>query len=81
MSEHFVPPSADALRRMRALAERELSREELAAAISACVTDVERESTVELITWFRRRYPTPRERLNYARLAYARWARSFPHDT
>jgi hypothetical protein len=30
----------------------------------------------ELIGWFRRRYPTARDRLAYARRAYVRWMRA-----
>jgi hypothetical protein len=32
-----------------------------------------REAVLELVEWFRRRYPTPLARLAYARKAYARW--------
>jgi hypothetical protein len=34
---------------------------------------MEREAVMELVEWFRRRYPTPLARLAYARRAYARW--------
>ena len=37
------------------------------------ITDDERESVLALVRWFRRRYPTPAERLAYVRRAYARW--------
>jgi hypothetical protein len=36
----------------------------------------ELENLQGLISWFRRRYPTARERLAYARRAYARWTRA-----
>jgi hypothetical protein len=37
------------------------------------LTDAELEETRSLIRWFRRRYPTPADRLAYARRAYRRW--------
>ena len=70
--------SSDALRRARAYAERRLSREELAAAEAIPISDAEREETLALIRWFRRRYPTAAERLAYVRRKYARWRRC--HD-
>ena len=36
-------------------------------------TPEERAADIELIAWFMRRYPTPEERLAYARRAYRRW--------
>jgi hypothetical protein len=33
----------------------------------------EREGILALVAWFRRRYPTPAERLAYIRRAYRRW--------
>jgi hypothetical protein len=36
----------------------------------------ELENLQDLIGWFRRRYPTAKERLAYARRAYARWVRA-----
>ncbi len=41
--------------------------------LTAPVSDIERDAVVELVGWFRRRYPTPLARLAYARKAYARW--------
>ena len=38
----------------------------------------EEEDTRALIRWFRRRYPTPSERLAYARRAYRRWVAAHP---
>jgi hypothetical protein len=63
---------------LRAFAERRLSREEFEAYVRAPVTDFEREQRQELIDWFRRRYPTPAERLAYVRRAYRRWAAAMP---
>jgi hypothetical protein len=68
------PLSPEAVRRARALAERELSADERRAYESTPMTDGEREGILALIRWFRRRYPTAAERLAYARRAYKRWA-------
>jgi hypothetical protein len=38
----------------------------------------EEEESRSLIRWFRRRYPTPAERLAYARRAYRRWRAAAP---
>jgi hypothetical protein len=38
----------------------------------------EEEESRSLIRWFRRRYPTPAERLAYARRAYRRWRDAAP---
>ena len=40
--------------------------------------EAEEEESRSLIRWFRRRYPTPAERLAYARRAYRRWTASRP---
>ena len=64
--------------RLRALAERELSAEEVKAALNQPITAEERAQVRALVAWFRRRYPTPLERLAYARLAYRRWRASVP---
>jgi len=68
----FVPPNAEQLARVRALAERRLSSDELDAYVNAPWTDEEREAARDLIAWFRRRYPTPLERLRAGRRAYRR---------
>jgi len=59
--------------KLRALVERRLSPEEFEARVRAPMSDEERTAIRENIAWFRRRYPTPRERLAYVRQAYARW--------
>ena len=44
------------------------------------VSDAEREDVLALVRWFRRRYPTPLERLAFVRGAYARWTGTLgPH--
>lgn len=69
-------PSEQALARVRALAERTLGAEEFRAALSVPLGADEAEEARSLIRWFRRRYPTPAERLAYARRAYERWTAS-----
>lgn len=61
---------------LQAFAERRLTPEEFEAYCTAPVSDWERENTAALIDWFTRRYPTPLERLAYARRAYSRWKAS-----
>ncbi len=63
-------------KRIDALHERRLTPDEVRAYLDAPLSDAERESVLELARWFRRRYPTPLERLAYARRAYARWSRT-----
>jgi hypothetical protein len=64
--------------RVRELSERRLPPEEFDAWVRAPLSDEERENSASLIRWFLRRYPTPIERLRYAREAYVRWRRSLP---
>ena len=71
-------PSPEALARVRALAERRLSPEEVRAALAVPLSRAEEEESRSLIRWFRRRYPTPAARLAYARRAYMRWAAAQP---
>jgi hypothetical protein len=66
-------PAPEALARVRALSERVLGPEEWRAALALPIGEAEAEESRSLIRWFRRRYPTPAERLAYARRAYRRW--------
>jgi len=72
------PPDPAALARIRALAERQLSPEEVRAALAVPLGEAEEQESRSLIRWFRRRYPTPAARLAYARRAYRRWAAALP---
>jgi hypothetical protein len=38
-------------------------------------TEEETEAALELIRWFMRRYPTPKERLDFARRTFEQWTR------
>jgi hypothetical protein len=58
---------------LRLETERTLSPDEAREYLAAPVSDRERETVLELVEWFRRRYPTPLARLAYVRKAYARW--------
>jgi len=55
------------------MAERRLSPEEFRATLAIPLGADEQERARSLIRWFRRRYPTPAERLAYARRTYRRW--------
>jgi hypothetical protein len=72
------PPAREALARVRALAGRTLDVEEFRAALAIPLGEAELEESRSLIRWFRRRYPSPAERLAYARRAYRRWAAAQP---
>jgi len=66
-------PSDRTAARLRQLSERVLSAEEVRAYLEAPIAVGEREDILSLIRWFRRRYPSPADRLAYVRRAYARW--------
>jgi len=56
-------------------AQAELPLEEFTRRINAPLAEDEVASTLELVTWFMRRYPTAKARLAYARRAFAQWTR------
>lgn len=70
MTRRFAPPPAADRARVRELSERRLSPEEFVAWADGPIDDAEREETRSLIAWFVRRYPTPAERLAWARRAW-----------
>jgi hypothetical protein len=67
--------SPEQLASLEAWENRKLTAEEFEARVNAPWTDHERESFRELVAWFRRRYPTPRERLAATRVLAAQWKR------
>ena len=67
MSKPFVPPDPEAVRRAREFADRQLSPEEFASYLASELSEEERAEKLALIRWFTTRYPTPAERLAYAR--------------
>ena len=71
MTAHRRP--AELRARLAREADRPLDPAEAAAYLAAPVTDAERDEVLSLVRWFRRRYPSPAERLAYARRAYLRW--------
>lgn len=65
--------TSDVRERINALTQRRVSADEVWRALHDPVSAAEREDVAALVRWFMTRYPTPRERLAYARRAYARW--------
>jgi hypothetical protein len=65
--------SVETAARLSALVDRRLSRQEVEAALAIPLSDEERQETLSLIAWFRRRYPTAAQRLAYVRRAHRRW--------
>ena len=65
---------------LRLEAERTLSPDETREYLTAPVSELEREAVLELVEWFRCRYPTPLARPAYARKAYARLALEIESD-
>ena len=63
------PPTESTPSRIRAESERRLSPEDFDAWVNAAWDDEDRERTLALIRWFKRRYPTPLERLRAGRKA------------
>ena len=58
--------------RLARVEERGLSPEEFAARIASPMSDFERESFDNLITWFARRYPSAGDRMRAIRLRMQR---------
>jgi hypothetical protein len=76
--EHMTVPTKEALNRVQAIAERQLTAEEFDTYVRAPMSAAERQEILESVAWFTRRYPTPGERLAAARRAYKQWARGMP---
>lgn len=74
----LTPLSPEALARVRTLADRVLGTEEFRRLLAVPIGEAEEEEARALIRWFRRRYPTPAERLAYCRRAYRRWTKALP---
>ena len=71
-------PSQVVLDRLRELGERRLTAAEFDAYVHAPMSDAERQEILASIAWFKKRYPTPAERLAAARLAARRWSLGMP---
>ncbi len=76
----FKPPAAEIVAELREQMERPLSPEEYRARSSRPVSAAELEEMWSLIDWFIRRYPSPLERLAYARRMGAVWHQAMPVD-
>jgi hypothetical protein len=76
--KRVAPPDPETLARAGDLADRQLSPDEVRAALAVPLGEAEEEESRSLIRWFRRRYPTPADRLAYARRAYRRWTAARP---
>ena len=77
----MTPSSGVTLRgRLHAMAERRLSDAEIEAYLQAPISDAERDSVLEQVHWFCRRYPTGADRLAYVRQAWRRWTPGGVHD-
>ena len=75
--DHVDP---ETVRAIRALAEAPRPLSELRERWTREIGSEELAESVALIDWFCRRYPTPEERLRYARRAYRRWKAAMPPD-
>ena len=69
-------PDPETLARIRTLAERTLTADEVRAALAIPLGADEEAEARALIRWFCRRYATPAERLAYVRRAYRRWMKA-----
>jgi hypothetical protein len=78
VSRGFRLPSPETLARVREFAERRLTPEEVEATLRVPIGEEERAEVLALVSWFRRRYPTPAERLAYVRRASRRWRSGTP---
>jgi hypothetical protein len=74
----FERPGPEAIARIRAIADPTMTAEEVRAALAVPLGLEEEQDARALIRWFRRRYPTPAERLAYVRRAYRRWTLAHP---
>ena len=72
-------PSSSAVEATTRFAHRRLTPEEFRAYVDAPLSEAEREEALRLIRWFKNRYPTPADRLAYARRSYERWTAHRPH--
>ena len=60
-----------------AFRDRALTASEAREYTEAPISAEQRDEVLALVAWFRRRYPTPLERLAYVRRACARWRQSY----
>ena len=72
---HAIPPTPEALNRVTEFAERRLTAAEFNDYVNAPMSDQELEEILASVAWFRKRYPTPAERMAAARRACTAWTR------
>ena len=77
----FVPPTPEEIDAIRKVANRRLTLAEVQAALDTPWAEGEREEAIALLDWFARRYPTPSDRLAWARRAFRRWSSHVPAGT
>ncbi|MFO0761219.1 MAG: hypothetical protein U0359_32370 [Byssovorax sp.] len=68
MTKSYLAPEIEAR------VEASLPVEEFERRLRA-FTEEEAQEAEDLIRWFMRRYPTPKERLDFARRTFAQWTR------
>ena len=61
-----------------ALADAPVSLDAYERRFAVPPSDEEVEETMQLVRWFRRRYPTAKERFAYVRRKHAEWTRNPP---
>lgn len=69
-------PESTKADRLASLAEQTLPAEEFLRRAAEPPPAEEQRELLQLIRWFRRRYPTPRARLAYARRKQREWTRA-----
>lgn len=71
MKQRLAPAIAE-------VAEEAVPLESYARRFAKAPTEDEIAETMDLVRWFRRRYPTPKERFAYIRRKYLDWTRHAP---
>ena len=69
MSRNYLAPE------IAEVALEPLTPEEFNRRLATPQAEEEVEETIDLIRWFLRRYPTPKERLTFARSLFEQWTR------
>jgi hypothetical protein len=69
MPRNYIAPA------LASLVEEPLPVDEFDRRVSAPLDTIEAAEIRDLIRWFTRRYPTPKERLAYARRKFSEWTR------
>lgn len=72
--------SPEAVRAARATTRRQVSSEELRAALETPIPASEAEEVLALRAWFMRRYPNVGDRLAYVGRAYRAWTAHMPPE-